>query len=278
VKSYALGLVIKLEHGVESSLRKVRDLGLPTCQLSTYDPGFFTDSHAAEIRTLSHTYGLTITSVWAGWPGRVVWDFVDGPATIGLVPPATRNERCDIVKRASDFAAQLEVDCLVTHAGFVPESPSDPLYPGLVEDLRAVAAYCGSQGQSFCFETGQETPTTLLRLIEDIGLDSIGVNFDPANLILYGKANPVDALGILGRFVKGVHLKDGRYPTNGRDLGMETLLGEGQVNVPLFLSSLVALGYKGAFTIENETTGSRQVEEIGKAIPYLAKILDSLTG
>jgi L-ribulose-5-phosphate 3-epimerase len=276
MSSYVLGLVIKLEQGVEPSLRKVHDLGLSTCQISSYDPSFFTDSYAKQIRELSGNYNLTITSVWAGWPGRVVWDFLEGPATIGLVPAATRRERCDIVKRASDFAAELGVDGVTTHAGFVPESPSDPLYAGLIGDLKDVAAHCKSQGQFFCFETGQETPITLLRLIEDIRLDNLGVNFDPANLILYGKANPIDALGILGRFVKGVHMKDGRYPTNGRELGTETILGQGQVNIPTFLSSLVAVGYKGALTIENETTGTQQIEEVRSAKSYLENLLGSI--
>jgi L-ribulose-5-phosphate 3-epimerase len=276
MSSNVLGLVIKLEQGVEPSFRKVRDLGLSTCHISSYDPTFFTDLYAKQIRKLSDDYSVTITSVWAGWPGRVVWDFIQGPGTIGLVPPATRKERCDIVKRASDFAAELGVDDVTTHAGFVPESPSDPLYPGLIEDLKDVAAYCKSQRQFFCFETGQETPVTLLRLLEDIGLTNLGVNFDPANLILYGKGNPIDALGILGRFVRGVHVKDGRYPTNGRELGIETILGQGQVNMPTFLSTLIGLGYKGALTIESETTGSQQMEEVQSAKSYLENLLGSI--
>jgi L-ribulose-5-phosphate 3-epimerase len=273
--SYLLGLVIKLEQGIEPSFKTVYELGLPTCQISTYVPSFFTSANARQILDLTGKYGISITSLWAGWPGKVVWDFIEGPATVGLVPLATRKERCCIIKRASDFAAEIGVGSVTTHIGFVPESPSDPLYPGLIADLKDIALHCKSKGQFFCFETGQETPVTMLRMIEDIEVDNLGINFDPANLILYGKANPIDALGILGRFVRGVHVKDGRYPTNGRELGTETVLGEGQVNIPLFLSKLNELGYKGALTIEAEIAGMQQ-EEIQKAKSYLENILKSL--
>lgn len=271
-----LGLVIKLEDGLESSFKKVHDLNLKTCQISTYDPNHFDIETADQISEFCRLYDIKITSVWAGWPGRVVWDFIEGPITVGLVPLNTRKERCEIMRRAADFATRLGVSNITTHAGFVPEWPSDPLYGGLVESMREIADYCKGKGLMFCLETGQETPITLLRLIEDIGTGNLGVNFDPANLILYGKANPVDALGILGSFVQGVHLKDGCYPTNGRELGIEKTLGQGQVNIPLFISRLLECGYQGPLTIERETTGEQQVEDIKSAMIYVKQIFASL--
>jgi len=272
-----IGLVTKLEEGIGSALQKVHELGFPTCQISTYDPSYFTDTNATKILELCDIYNIQITTLWAGWPGKVVWDFIEGPATVGLVPIATRQERCEIMKHASDFATKLHVDSITTHIGFIPENPTDPLYPGLVSDLRDLALYCKNRGQFFCFETGQETPVTLLRTIEDIGEDNVGVNFDGANLILYGKANAVDALSIVGRYVRGVHVKDGLYPTDGRDLGRETNLGEGKVNVPLFLSTLISIGYRGPFTIERETMGLEQLEDIKRSKDYLVKLLSGLT-
>ena len=191
---------------------------------------------------------------------------------MGLVPLETRAERLEIMRRAADFSVQLGVGSITTHAGFVPEWPSDPIYPGLIEDLRAVAGYCLERGIKFCFETGQETPVTLLRMIEDIGKQNLGVNLDPANLIMYGKANPVDALGILGPFLTGVHIKDGCYPVNGRELGEEKILGEGQVNIPLFLRRLAETGYQGSLTIERELTGEQQIQDVRAAIRYLQEI------
>lgn len=268
-----LGLVIKLEDGLEESIRKVHDLGLPTCQLSTYEPGFFTADYAERIKELCATYHVRITALWAGWPGRVVWDFIEGPETVGLVPLQTRRERCEIMRKAADFALLIGVNHIVTHVGFVPEWPLDPLYPELVTDLREIAEYCHARDLLFCFETGQETPVTLLRLIEDIGSPNLGINYDPANLILYGKGNPVDALGSLGSYITGVHLKDGCYPTNGRELGEEQVLGQGQVNIPQFLTCLLETGYRGPLTIERETTGQQQIEDIKKAKEYLRTVI-----
>lgn len=180
------------------------------------------------------------------------------------------------MRQAADFAALLGVDNIITHVGFVPEWPLDPLYPGLVADLREIAEYGRERGLLFCFETGQETPVTLLRLIEDIGSVNLGINYDPANLILYGKGNPIDALGSLGHYIKGVHLKDGCYPTNGRELGEEQVLGRGQVNIAQFLGRLLQTGYRGPLTIERETTGQRQIEDIKQAKQYLETVMREL--
>jgi sugar phosphate isomerase/epimerase len=165
------------------------------------------------------------------------------------------------------------VPSITTHVGFIPENPSDSQYLGVVAALQDVARYCQSHDQQFWFETGQETPTTLLRTIQDVGTDNLGVNLDPANLLMYGKANPVDALDVIGRYVRGVHAKDGEYPTNGRELGSERPLGEGRVNFPILIPRLKALGYTGAITIEREVSGAAQVEGIKKARRVLEPLL-----
>ena len=96
-------------------------------------------------------------------------------------------------------------------------------------------------------------------------MDNVGVNLDPANLILYGKANPVDALDTIGTYVRDVHAKDGCYPTDGRALGRETALGEGQVNFPALIAKLKTLGYDGPVTVEREIDGEQQIADILKA-------------
>ena len=284
-----LGLVIKLEElGIKASFQKVHDLGLTTCQISTYEPDTFAEPQKAqEIKNLAAEFGIEITAVWAGWSGRCVWDNYEGPSTVGLVPPDTRKERCEMVKKGADLAEHLGVKTVTTHAGFIPEDPLEPLYKGLIPDLRAIAEYCKQNGQWLCFETGQETPTTLLRTIEDINMDNVGVNFDPANLILYGKASPDYALDILGPYVKSVHIKDGRYPKRTRELGEETPIGEGEANIPKLIAKLLALGFPGPLTIEREfTLGSselsaaeleqlsqKQMMEVRNEIEYLNNIL-----
>ena len=129
------------------------------------------------------------------------------------------------------------------------------------------------QGQYFLFETGQETPTTLLRFIENIGTGNVGINLDSANLILYGKANPIDALDVIGKYVRGIHAKDGFYPTNGMQLGCEVKVGEGKVNFPVFVKRLKEVGFDGSLTIEREISGEQQRLDIIETKSYLEKLI-----
>ncbi|MCX7795302.1 MAG: sugar phosphate isomerase/epimerase [bacterium] len=268
-----LGVVVSLAEGVDASIKKVKDLALSTCQVVCWEPELFTRENARLLKESVEKFGVEITHLWVGWPGPRIWNFIEGPITLGLVPPEYRYIRLEALKKGSDFARLIGIENVVTHVGFIPENPNDPLYPGLVSVLREIVRYCKSNGQYFCFETGQETPTTLLRTIEDIGMDNIGVNLDPANLLMYGKANPVDALDIIGKFVRGVHAKDGEYPTGGRALGVEKPLGEGRVNYPLFISKLKACGYDGALTIEREISGEQQIKDILKAKEFLSRLI-----
>ena len=159
--------------------------------------------------------------------------------------------------------------------GFIPEQPCYEGYRGLVEAVKWVGTYAKSKGVWFNFETGQETPTTLMRTIADTGLDNLGVNLDPANLIMYGRANPVDAVGIYGDKVRGVHLKDGNYPTGDfSKLGRETKVGEGSVNYPAFINKLVKeQGYTGDLYIEREISGAQQIADIKDTIVYIKELL-----
>jgi L-ribulose-5-phosphate 3-epimerase len=257
-----LGVFISLTHNPEIEFKKVCDLGFPTCQLNGWVQSLFTDEIAQQVIAASNKYRLEITSFWCGWEGPAVWDFIEGPLTLGLVPPVFRQERLKMLKRGSDFAAKIGVRDLTTHVGFIPEDPNHPEYKNIVTTLRDLAQHCRGNGQNFLFETGQETPITLLRIIEDIGLDNLGINLDPANLILYGKANPVDSLDVYGKYVKGVHAKDGLYPTTGRYLGMEVPLGQGKVNIPAFIARLKEVGFDGPLTIEREISGEEQTADI----------------
>jgi sugar phosphate isomerase/epimerase len=193
--------------------------------------------------------------------------------TLGLVPSAFRHERLKMLMRGADFAVQIGTTDLVTHVGFIPENPNEPEYKSLVAALRYLVRYCQERGLYFLFETGQETPVTLLRTIEDIGLPNLGINLDPANLILYGKANPVDALDVFGKYVRGVHAKDGLYPTTGSELGKEVPLGEGKVNFPALVAKLLSLGVPEALTIEREISGEAQIRDILMAKNLLESLI-----
>jgi sugar phosphate isomerase/epimerase len=144
-----------------------------------------------------------------------------------------------------------------------------------VKAVQNVAAYCKANGQTFLMETGQETPVTLLRAIQDTGLDNIGVNLDTANLILYGKGDPVAALDVIGKYVRGLHAKDGLYPTDPKNLGEEVAIGQGKVDFSQVIRKLHALHYTGPITIEREISGPRQQDDIRASIAYLRRLIDS---
>jgi L-ribulose-5-phosphate 3-epimerase len=270
----ALGLLISPAPGSYASITRVKELGFPTCFLSldAYI-GKFNKSLAEELQGQLHQAGITPTAVEVVGPGKLTWDFIGGPSTIGIVPRATRTARMDALKQASDFAKMLGVPNVQTHCGFIPENPGDPVYPEVVAAIRAVAEHCAGNGQSFLMETGQETPTTVMRTIKDVGKANLGVGLDTANLILYGKANPVDAVDILGPYIRSVHAKDGKWPTDPDKLGEEVIIGSGIVDFKQVFTKLHKLGYKGAISIERETSGPGQIEDVRKEKIYLERVL-----
>lgn len=259
-KQFEVGIVVKLEKGPEKVIREVHEMGFHTCQISVYDSSYYNDETLSLLKEHCAKYDVTVDALWTGWPGYLAWNFTEGPQTVGLVPPYLRAERARIIKQGADFANKLGVKRIVTHLGFVPEDMHDPKYVELIPVLKDIAMHCQANGQDFLFETGQETPVTLLRTIEDIGFDNVGINLDPANLILYGKGNPVDALDVFGSHVRGVHIKDGDYPKDGRNLGQEKPVGQGAVDFPALLLKLKDLGYSGALCIECELEENTQQE------------------
>jgi len=274
VKPMDVGLLVSPFGAPEATFRRVREIGFSNCFLSLdgYINGF-TAEVAAQFGELLAKYSLIATTVEVVRPEPLVWNFLEGPSTIGLVPPKTRAARIDALRQVSDFAKTLGINQVQTHCGFIPEDPADPLYPGAVDAVRTVAQHCQSNGQYFLMETGQETPTTMSRMIRDVAMPNLAVGLDTANLILYGKANPVDAVDILGPHVRSIHAKDGKWPTDPSQLGEEVLIGKGLVDFKQVFTKLHALGYTGAVTIERETSGPQQVEDVRQEKIYLERIL-----
>ncbi len=268
-----LSVLIHLQKNIEEEFKKVADLGFSSCQLCSWDEFLRTDEMAEIVKAASKKYEVEISTFWCGWSGPMVWDFYEGPLTLGLVPEAYRFARMGELMRGSDFAKKINVKNIATHAGFLPEVPVAAEYASLVAALRTVANHAKNNGQYLLFETGQETPVTLRRTIEDVGTGNLGINLDPANLILYGKANPVDALSVFGELVRDVHAKDGRYPTDGKHLGKETPIGEGMVNFPALIAKLKEVGYDGPLTIEREISGEEQIKDIKSSKEFLEKLI-----
>jgi L-ribulose-5-phosphate 3-epimerase len=265
-----LGVILGISPDPEAAIGRVHELGFPTCQVSPGDTG---PAMASKLRQALDRYQVEATSAVATGPAPEIYDFYRGPATIGLVPKQYRQARIARIKEVSEFARKAGIAAVQTHCGFIPEDPNSPLYTETVEAIRAVAQYCKNNGQSFRCETGQETPITLLRAIRDVGLDNVGVNLDVANLILYGKADPVEAVDVLGPYVLGVHAKDGLYPTDPKNLGEEVPIGQGKVNFPAVIGKLKKIGYRNPLTIEREIRGEKQTADILEAKAYLEKLL-----
>lgn len=265
-----LGIILGISPDPDAAIRRVHELGFPTCQVS---PRETDPATAAKLRQALDRYGVEATSAVAGGPGPEVYDFYRGPLTIGVVPKQYRDARIARIKEVSEFAKRAGIPAVQTHCGFIPEDPNQPLYAEALAAIRTVAQYCKNNGQNFRCETGQETPITLLRAIRDVGLDNVGVNFDCANLIMYGKADPVEALDVLGPLVQGVHAKDGLYPTDPKKLGEEVPIGTGKVRFPEMIAKLKKFGYKNPLTIEREIQGEKQTKDILASKAYLEKLL-----
>lgn len=265
----AIGVIVGLHAEPEPEIEKVVNLGLRSCQVCSWDPTVWTAETGKRLMACCENAGVSVSTFWSGYSGPKAWNFTEGPVTIGLVPPQYRPERVEQLKRAAEFAAECGLPSIATHVGFLPEDPNDEKFAGTVEALQQVAGRCKELGIGFLYETGQETPVTLLRTIERVGLDNQGINFDTANVILYGKANPVDALDVFGPYVRDLHIKDGCYPTNGDSLGEEKPIGEGKVDFPAVVAKLKDLGYTGPLTIERECTGAEQERDIRRAIDVL---------
>lgn len=267
---FRLGLIVGISPDPDAAIRRVQEFGLPTCQVVVGSPD---DATLAKLRAALDRYKVEATSAVCTGPGREVYDFYQGPETIGLVPRATRAARIAHMKAVADFAQKGGISAVQGHCGFIPENPNDQRYKETVDAIREVALYCKSRGLNLRCETGQETPITLVRAIRDVGTGNVGVNFDGANLLMYGKANPADAVHLLGPYIQGVHVKDGALPTDPRQLGPELPIGKGMADWPLVLRRLKEASYTGPLTIEREIGGEKQTEDIRRSINYLNELI-----
>jgi L-ribulose-5-phosphate 3-epimerase len=269
--NFLLG-VIASANNPEEDLKIVRDLGFPTCQLGidSYSPGL-----AKRVSDTLKNYNLLPSSLTCMGPGTYKWNFTEGPTTIGLVPRENRPARVERLRQGIDFCKAAGIPAVHAHFGFIPEDPAEILYKEFISTMKPIGEYALKQGIHIYFETGQETPVTLLRAITDIGTGNLFVNYDTANLVMYGKANPLDGLKVIGKYVKTLHAKDGQYPVNPLELGREVPIPTGEVNFPAIFAFLKNIGFSGHITIEYEL-GEQNKDYILKTKTYLEKIIASL--
>lgn len=267
-----LGLIVGLHDDMVAEFRKLEDLGIPTCQISGTAEDIVLRGKLENVADAMARSSVQVSSVFVVYEGQT-YNLDTGPQTDGLVPDEHRQRRMKLTLDAADRIKQLGVLTMTSHVGFIPDDEEDPLYGRFLEAMKTVARHLEGNGQIYCFETGQEQPSTLKRAIDHVGTDNLFVNLDPANLILYGKANPLDAVAIFGPWVRGMHAKDGLWPNRDENLGKEVRLGEGRVNFPLLIRRLKACGFDGPITIEREISGPEQLEDIKRAIAFLEPML-----
>ena len=227
------------------------------------------------MKTALETAGLTLVTVFAAYEGENYSDIPAVARTVGFVPPETRAERLARTLAVSDFAAQLGVPSMACHIGFVPEDAGNADYLAVREMVRQVCDHAARHGQSFALETGQEPAHVLLRFIGDVDRANLRINFDPANLILYGPGEPIAALETLAPLVISVHCKDGDWPAPGVDgaLGIERPLGEGSVGIARFVETLRKVGFRGPLNVERETEDQRErFRDLARGIEILRKL------
>lgn len=275
MEKWPLGVFASIDAGLGVKLEVAHELGVPTIQLHAPEKSTRTPERARHFLDRLRELNLRITAVFGGFVGESYADIPTVTRTVGLVPPATRAERTREMKEIADFARLLGVDVVALHLGFVPHDAADSLYREVLAVTRDICDHCRSQQQTLHLETGQEPADTLLKFIGDVERDNLYINFDPANMILYGSGEPIEALEKVGRYVRSVHCKDAKWAAHpGEEWGSEVALGDGDVGMERYLRTLDKLGYHGPLTIEREIPQdpARQKTEIGKALSLLSEL------
>jgi len=279
MEKWPIGVFASIDAGLGVKLEVAQELGVPTIQVHAPHRATRTKAQAEQFLARLKAAGITITAQFGGFEGESYADIPTVVRTVGLVPRETRAERLAEMKEISDFAQVLGVNVVALHLGFVPHDASDPLWKEVVTVTRELCDHCKKNGQNLHLETGQETADALVAFIEAVDRDNLFVNFDPANMILYGSGEPIAALKQVGRYVRSVHCKDALWAKHpGQEWGAEVALGEGQVGFENYLRTLDEIGYHGPLTIEREIPQdpARQKAEIGAAVKLLTDLKTKL--
>lgn len=265
-----IGVFINIDPDPAQQFQNVRDFGLRACFIAGM-PDPWGNVKADEFIAAREEKGITITSMFSMYPDQV-WDDIElGKRVNGLVPEDRRANGVAINKKDADSAARVGIPRVVSHIGFIPEDDKRT-FEGVKDAVKDICDYMGERNLGFALETGQEKPEVLREFIEAVGLPNLKVNFDMANLILYGSGRPLKALDVLIDYVDGTHCKDGSWPTEPGRLGHEQPLGKGEVNVEAVITRLYEGGYRGPLDIEREITGEQQRLDIVDAIELLRGI------
>ena len=263
---------------VRDTLQEIASLGVRCGQLGTPGDIELNASLAREWKAALEQTQFSIVTVFAAYTGEDYADIPTVKRTVGFIPHETRQQRERRTYEVSDFAAALGVRSVATHVGFIPENQNHPDYIAVRGMVRRVADHAAGHGQTFALETGQEPAHVLRHFLKDVDRPNLGINYDPANMILYGTGDPIDALSLLGPLIRSVHAKDGDWPPADRPqaLGIERPLGQGSVGIPRFLEKLKEIDFRGPLNIEREADNQQErIADIRNAVVYLKNLTTS---
>ncbi|MGD0295877.1 MAG: sugar phosphate isomerase/epimerase [Bryobacteraceae bacterium] len=254
------------------NLAEIQSLGVQCGQLGIPGDIDLTAEFAAGWKSALEQSQFPLVTVFAAYNGENYADIPTVQRTVGFIPRDTREEREQRTYQVIDFAAAIGAPSFACHIGFVPEDTTHPDYIDVREMVRRVADHAARNKQTFALETGQEPAHVLQHFLKDVDRPNLGINFDPANMILYGTGDPIEALTVLGPQVVSVHMKDGDWPNPGQSgaLGVERPLGQGAVGIPRFVAKLKDIGFRGPLNIEREAENQQErIADIRKAVAYL---------
>lgn len=282
MQKWAIGVFASVDAGLGVHLDVAKELGIHTVQVHTPHKESRNETAAKAFLQRCKEADITITCLFGGFEGESYADIATTARTVGLVPEGTRAARAAEMKEISDFAKLLGCNTLGMHIGFVPEKGSAS-YKSLIEVTRDLLDHVKRNGQNMHLETGQETADHLLEFMHDVGRDNLFINFDPANMILYGTGDPIEALKKVGHLVRSIHCKDAKWAApdqRGKGWGTEVALGDGDVGMETYLRTLQSVGYSGPLTIEREIAHDRerQKADIGQAVRLLESLRVKLLG
>lgn len=249
-------------------VEQVKQLGLTHAQLALWPIVGLDDKRKyLELGHLKKS-GLTFTAAAMGFPGEDYSTIDSIRRTGGYAPDDQWNVRKSLSAQAAQVAVELNIRKISTHIGFVPPE-GEPGYDAIKNRVRHVAEVFKSHDIDLLLETGQERADELLAFLHDVQSPNVFINFDPANMILYGLGDPIDAIGTLGPLIRHVHVKDATASAKpGVDWGEEVPFGTGQVGPKRFLDALKAVHYTGPLAIEREA-GNNRLGDVRTAIEAL---------
>jgi sugar phosphate isomerase/epimerase len=266
IKPMEIGVMFWAGRDPRTTLRELKELGVRCGQLGIAGDYELKGAATAWKQALEDEQFAVVT-VFCGYNGESYADIATVQRTVGFIPEATRAEREQRTREVSDFARDTGVNSIALHVGFVPHKPDDPDYIAVRDMVRRICDHAQKNGQTFALETGQEPAEVLSAFIRDVDRPNLKINFDPANMIMYGSGDPITALSELAPNVISVHCKDGEWPERGSTigLGVEKPLGKGAVGMEQFINKLKQVGYKGILSIEREVEDPEQKKTDMKA-------------